>query len=152
MGIVSSGIEGEFTPEGKLYQVTFLGLECDDYPLQEYPFRDFLTAKFGLESRSAVNRWIVGDREISIRRKRSFPSLQYVLRLNYSGALLNRGVTDDKSHKTEFYDFYAIFFVSDSLRMENDRQISELHKIEQDVKNEEMWQKQEELANDLKSL
>ena len=151
-------IEGDFTQQGKLYQVKFLGLDYQDHPSDEYPFRDFLTAKFGLESSSASNRWVVGNRVISIGRENTIMSLRYALQKAYTRALASRHLDDAETEPSEvqFHNFYTMYFVSDSLRFEHARQIAEQQKAKEKKTHEEMRRKQENMEkrkeNDVKTL
>lgn len=148
-------IEGAFTPADQLYQVKFVGVEFMKYPEKEWPFRDFLTEKFGMATRYKPNKWVVGDRVISLGQERRNRSIHYALAVAYQTLRDSPNAKIEPYYK-EFFDFYLMTFVSDSLSRENQRQIDEMKKKKADEENEEMRQKQmsieKQQAEDLKTL
>lgn len=113
-------IFGYFTPSDELYEVKFYGISHADHSWKDAPFRDFLTEKFGMESKPH-NVWIVGDREIAIERKKRRRSGNYLGKLYYQGATATHNL-DYKVDRDAEFNFYLMRFTSDSLRKENERQ------------------------------
>lgn len=142
-------IEGAFTPTGQLYEVKFVGIDCDNHNWKEVPFRDFLTDKFGEES-VPHNKWIVGNRVISILRERRFKSLNYTLKNK------KWPVSPDDPDIRNQYNFYLMRFTSDSLRRDIERQTLErknqLEWSQKQEQQERLMQQQKKNEADVRSL
>lgn len=134
-------IFGYFTPSDELYEVKFYGISHGDHSWKEVPFRDFLTEKFGMESKPH-NIWIVGDREIAIERKKRRRSNNYLAKLVYEGITATHNLNYKVDEKAQ-YNFYLMRFTSDSLRKENERQHREQN-IQAGKEYEKRQQQQQE--------
>lgn len=141
-------IKGLFTPEDQLYQVKFYGVDSLDHARKEYPFRDFLTEKFGPES--FPNNWIVGDREISIERERRNMSYEYALLQHYNSfdELMAIYLAD--------HNFYLMSFVSDSLYWANEIQLrirtAQRNRVQEQERLREQQRAEERKRSDVQSL
>lgn len=149
-GYYIQDIFGYFTPSDELYEVKFYGISHGDRSWKEAPFRDFLTEKFGMESKPH-NVWIVGDREIAIERKNRRRSNNYLAKLVYEGITATHDLNYKVDRDAEF-NFYLMRFTSDSLRKENERQIREQNIQAEKEYKQRQQQQQEQNKSDVNSL
>lgn len=149
-GYYIQDIRGSYTPSDQLYEVRFYGVSYDNYSWKEVPFRDFLTEKFGMESKPH-NIWRVGDREIAIEREERHRSGDYLGKLYYQGATATHNL-DYKVDRDAEFNFYLMRFTSDSLRKENERQLQEKSIQSQKEYEQRQQQQQEQNKSDVNSL
>ncbi len=127
-------IEGETTSDNQIYEVRIYSNDKEDHQWNELPFRDFLLAKYGMETERNV--WVVGDRILSLKRHVFSEATKATLRR------WSPGITDAEMRNPWY------------LRIV-DKKLWEIHAQQIRAYEEERQQKAQELEKkngDLKSL